>query len=33
MIHFTQIFRYMDQNWCRHRNLFGHNQGSITHVH
>jgi len=23
MIHFTQIFRYMDQNWYSHRNMFG----------
>jgi len=23
IINFTQIFRKMDQNWCRHRNMFG----------
>jgi len=24
MIRFIQIFRQMDQNWCKHRNMFGH---------
>jgi len=23
MIHFTQIFRYMDPKWCRRSNMFG----------
>jgi len=29
MIFFTQIFRYMDQNWCRHRNMFGQYQDNF----